>query len=649
MSLHNLRVATFLALAPLVMQACLFTDASNYNNAPDLSNNTTTDMGTPPADMDAPEDMGCTATPLVAEQVCQDAGIECGELEIMDECGVVYEVTCNCGHVDEQCNAEGMCICSKPKEPARTCATETETGACGQISYDSGCGIQDIQDCGNSCPGNLVCDEQLNTCEAPSATCDQAACIQADRECGSLPGCPGFECGACRSGFSCVQGTCTEDAPMCGSRDSGDVCGEVGDPNERCLSMYANCGTFQTFDCRTCPGSGCEVQTHCTEYVLTNPAKQTDGFGSQLLVGSNLLFVTAPKAGDTGKIYLYRLPFANQNAVPVDMLDGDDLGIGVDLAGSGIKLGFVNNKLIVAAPDHNIVSAVPILSTTMGPRFNRSNVVAVKIGASGDRLGASLGTLSSKNAVIIGAPGHKNSEDKETGLAYVCINAVNSWNCTTIDNPARTTNGFGDSVALMESNTMTTPVAIVGEPETAIASGQSGQINLFTLAPNSGVGWSRIATLDAPTGHINFGANLYHFNDLLYISAINEGSSANSYISEAKLNASDSKLIITEQKLIESGSSYLGEQIAGNTDVIVATGRAKSGREGAVYGYDHSSQTPLELHPWLESNTSNTALSFGTSVAVTENAIIIGAPEHEVDGDDIGGLFFLPIPETSNF
>ena len=68
-----------------------------------------------------------------------------------------------------------------------------------------------------------------------------------------------------------------------------------------------------------------------------------------------------------------------------------------------------------------------------------------------------------------------------------------------------------------------------------------------------------------------------------------------------------------------------------------------------MYGYAHSSQTPLELHPWLESNTSNTALSFGTSVAVTENAIIIGAPEHEVDGDDIGGLFFLPIPETSNF
>ncbi len=648
MSLHKIRVAALLISAPLVMQACLFADAGDYNNAPDLSNNATADMGTQPSDMSS--DMGCQADPLDAARACEDAGFQCGDIEITDTCGVKRTTSCGeCPNSGEQCNAEQQCECTEQLDPPRACVTETEVGACGNYRYNKGCGEEGVQECSTECPGNLVCDEENNTCGAPPMTCDQAACQAADRACGPLPGCTDFECGVCASGSSCEQGRCVEDAPMCGSREYAEVCGDSGDANERCLSMYARCGTYQSFACRACPGSGCEVQTHCTEFVLPNPTGKVDGFGSQVLVGENLLFVSAPKAGTTGQIYLYRLPFDTHGVAPADTLEGSDLGVGVDLTGSGLKLGFVSNKLVVATPDHNIVSAIPIVNTNMGPRFNRTNVVAVKIGASGDRLGASLGTLPSKNAVIIGAPGYKNSENKETGIAYACVNTVSRWDCTTIDNPARTTNGFGDSVALLESSTMTTPLAVVGEPETAIGAGQSGQVNLFALNPLNEAGWTRLATLEAPTGHINFGANLHSSNGKLYISALNEGSNANSYISEAALDSTQSKLVINEEKLIESGGSYLGEQIAGSSDALVATGRAKSGKEGSAFGFVFSSQTMIELHPSLETMDSSTATSFGASVAMTDKGIIIGAPDHAVSGESVGGVFFLPIPETSDF
>ena len=659
-ALATLALALTLACTP----ACLFTDAQNSDNN---TNNTPSDMSggnnTSSADMgmtteDMPEDMACQPTPIDPGAACAQAGIECGEIMIDDGCGNMEEFTCTCGHPEQTCSGEGMCVCTESNPPPVTCANEDRGGACGEFLYDAGCGVMELQECGTTCPEGLVCDEENKTCVTDTPNeCGENACDIADRECGTLPACPGIDCGVCGADATCnSEGQCVEDAPTCGSRAQDDVCGLRGEPNSRCLSMYAPCPSYEHFACGTCAGGGCSIQTHCTELVLANPANAEDGFGTHVLLSENVLFVSAPRAGD-GKIYLYQL--SASGATKTDELDASMLGAGIDFSDPDMSLAISDRYLFIALPSIDYVVSIRVSQSGTTPKFERTTARQVQTGIIGPtgatiRFGASMATLdtTTHKQLIIGAPGYV--QDKVRGAAFVCdapgINSV-IWTCgSRIDNPLgdERYTGFGEGVALAGFTTQET-IAFIGAPNNTFnGSTPTGSVWAFQKA-RTGNTWSAGPQLNAPTGHLGFGEGLYWSPGTLYIASVANASNSTSYISRASMTFADLSLTFQEEKEIQNQDVLLGEHFAGNGTVIIASGAAKEQKEGAAFLYDSDKKKSMELHPSVDDVTSGTTTSFGANVGINAGIVVIGAPDYEINGDAVGEVFIMEIPDPSAF
>src|SRR5262245_58624713 len=188
-----------------------------------------------------------------------------------------------------------------------------------------------------------------------------------------------------------------------------------------------------------------------------------------------------------------------------------------------------------------------------------------------------------------------------------------------IDSEGATSDSFGNSVAI-SGNT-----AVAGAPfdDTDAGVMQVGAVFVFT---RSGTTWRQQAELTASDGEANdfFGSSVAIDGDTLVAGAPGaDGFKGAAYV----FTRSDTDW--TEQQILAisdgAAEDQFGISVAIDADTLVAGAPGADGRKGAAYVFMRS-EADFPLQQKLTATNSEPIGSFGSSVAIDGNTVVVGAP-----------------------
>lgn len=275
---------------PDMMRPDMTTDMStpdvNDMGVPDSGVDMTYDMTTP--DMEG--DMPCI--PLTQQDLCEVRGLNCGGLDVTDNCGETRPIDCGECPAPETCGggAPGIannCGCT-PESNEEFCARNGKD--CGTFIGTDNCGIARTANCG-PCSGGTVCGQSApNVCGCP---CNIGGTCYAD---GAVN--PSNECQACRPAISTTSwsnrasGTSCDDGNPCTLNDTCDSSGlcvsgapRICPQSEQCQTGVCNVSTGQCGVQNDPNGSPCNDGNACT---------QSDSCQNGACVGANEVLCSDP-------------------------------------------------------------------------------------------------------------------------------------------------------------------------------------------------------------------------------------------------------------------------------------------------------------------------------------------------------------------
>lgn len=231
-------------------------DASNSANGDaDIPNDASRDAGTGDA---GTGDVGPDACTLVSEaELCDEAGANCGSIDVRDNCGDERTIECGTCTSPETCGGSGtdnVCGCEGSDDAALCSAEGAE---CGTIDVvDPACGGERAVICGTctspeTCGGggtDNVCgcvETEAEVCARIGSNCGD---VEVTDRCGQART---VNCGTCTDPESCGGGGV---ANSCGC-DSATICAQV---SQQCgmLDTSSRCSNLNMVDCGGCGASG---------------------------------------------------------------------------------------------------------------------------------------------------------------------------------------------------------------------------------------------------------------------------------------------------------------------------------------------------------------------------------------------------------
>ena len=293
----------------------------------------------------------------------------------------------------------------------------------------------------------------------------------------------------------------------------------------------------------------------------------------------------------------------------------------------GQSIEAVGNKIVVGNPDSNLAGPntgtvfvyserlVNLLTTIPNPEKN-----------TGSNFGTALAELDRKR-VVIGAPGVNlqtsstlNTSVGSTGAVFI-FNVDTGQQILKISNPSNA-NGerFGATIDVSKNQKI-----IVGAPQTLLSPGlDSGAVYIFDFNGNL------LQSFSAPDPQPGdeFGAVVLGYEDDVLISNP-AGNTEKAQTGIVYLyDANSGQLIEKFQQINPQSFSRFGESMSTDGDIVLIGAPQTNGdfpQEGAVYLYDGNS-----------GNLINTIMNpdpvpfgkFGSSVKLTENYIVVGAPSN---------------------
>jgi len=197
--------------------------------------------------------------------------------------------------------------------------------------------------------------------------------------------------------------------------------------------------------------------------------------------------------------------------------------------------------------------------------------------------------------------------------------------------------GFGISIAIEGD------VALVGASHQDFGVLQ-GAGAVFVFENHSGI-WaeSQILTASDLQAHVGFGASVSISGDTAVISAPWDKLGTNYYQGAAYVFRREGGLWIEQQKLTASAAEaenvWFGRDVAvDGTTVVVGVSSAPPG--GAAVVFDQAAGVWTQTCE-LTSSDGQENTSFGWSVAISGDSIIIGAPSYDIGYDDSSGAIYM--------
>lgn len=238
LTLPRLSLPMFMAIVMLTTAGCIFAvDTTQLDASVDEDIDVSNDVGSDAHDAtDAPE---CIASS--ESELCAQYELECGEYEVLDECGTTRSIDCGGCTLHDTC-ISGICIC-QPQDRDEFCR-----------SNQAQCGIvEGVDRCGNE--RRIFCGECIDGEVCPRAPAGAAQLCEAEDVC--TPACSEFE--------SCIdqQCVCTSptDTELCeehiAEQPDAQACGE--------LTLTDRCGEERAVDCGSCAddGEACSATNVC--------------------------------------------------------------------------------------------------------------------------------------------------------------------------------------------------------------------------------------------------------------------------------------------------------------------------------------------------------------------------------------------------
>jgi FG-GAP repeat len=326
-------------------------------------------------------------------------------------------------------------------------------------------------------------------------------------------------------------------------------------------------------------------------------------------------------------------------------------GAAKDTFGSSVAID--GDTALIGAPSHqvsdNAAQGAAYVFVRSGNSWTQQGaVLTAPDGAANDTFGSSVAVDG--DTALVGAPSHQVGSNAYQGAAYVFVRSGSTWNqqggaLTALDGAANDI--FGSSVAI-DGDT-----ALMGAPSHQVgAKALQGAAYVFV---RSGGAWSqRGGALTASGGAANdsFGSSVALDGDMALIGAPYHTVGSNAYQGAAYV-------------FIRSGSAWSQQGGALTTttsrdgfgfSVALAGNRALVGSpldfvgkniQGSAYLFVHSGSTWIQQGGALATANDGVHDYFGSTVALSGDAALIGAPYHRVGSNaDQGGVYVYQLPST---
>jgi drug/metabolite transporter superfamily protein YnfA len=333
-----------------------------------------------------------------------------------------------------------------------------------------------------------------------------------------------------------------------------------------------------------------------------------DAFGySTALAGTTVLAGAPGRVAGTGAVYAYTRNSGGLTAQTLITAANGQIGDGF-----GTALAFDGTTLVVGAPYASNGAGAVYLYTYKSGAWKPQTELTASDGQNGDLFGNVVALSGS--SIVIGAPGRNNG----TGAAYVFTLNGASWSqqAELIAGDGESGDGFGSSVGLSGSN------LVVGAPYANTATVVNpGLAYLYTLSAGQ---WTQVTELTSTNGAFGdqFGFAVAISGGLIAVGAPNTNGGAGAiypYTQTANGWKPQSELTGLGSDALFGGALAL----SGNTLVVGAYGRDFF--TGQVYALTLNNGV-WSLSTALTAQDGQQLGYFGTSVALSNGSIAIGAP-----------------------
>ena len=379
--------------------------------------------------------------------------------------------------------------------------------------------------------------------------------------------------------------------------------------------------------------------------LLAGDAEATDYYGWSVSISGDYAIIGAYEedAGATGAGAAYIFKHTGTSWVQEAKLQASDAEASDRF---GYSVAISGDYAIVGASGED-TGGVNVGAAYIFKRTGTSWVQEAKIQASDREVADFFGTSVSISGdyVIVGADG-VNIGAISVGAAYIFKRTGTSWIQEAKIQASDAENGdfFGTSVSI------TGDYVIVGAPYKDTGGQDAGAAYIFKRTGTNWTEEAKIQASDAEDGDF-FGKSVSILDDYVIVGAeLEDTRAANAgavyifkrtgvnWIQEAKIQASDA----------ENGDNFGSSvSISGDYIIIGAYGEDTGGNNaGAAYLFKHTGTNWTQEAKIQASDTENGDI-FGSSVSISGNSIIVGAPYEDTGGSQAGAAYLFNILSTS--
>jgi uncharacterized repeat protein (TIGR01451 family) len=370
-----------------------------------------------------------------------------------------------------------------------------------------------------------------------------------------------------------------------------------------------------------------------------------DHFGAAVDIDGDTAVVGAPDreillSTDAGRAYVFNRSGTSWSQV-TDLVAGDP-GI-FDHFGSAVSVA--GSRILVGSPDDDHTGGTDAGSSYLflgsGSSWNQAAKLTAGDADAGDRFGAAV-AVSASDGALIGAPeDNLGMLDIDAGSAYFFKPVTTVWteDQKIVHAETAISDLFGSAVALDGA------VAFVGAPMDDVRTiDNTGSAHLFH---HDGLVWNHETGV---VGEWGFGLFDQHFGRAIAVdtTTLVVGVPESEWRSAQVFNRDGDEWVL-EQELLSAQGSVLDDHfgyavdVSADTVVVGAPWGAAMGHDfaGRVYVYVRTSTiTGLvwELQQLLEASDAAPQSTFGSSVAVEGDTLVVGAPGRDANE---GGVYFF--------
>jgi len=374
-----------------------------------------------------------------------------------------------------------------------------------------------------------------------------------------------------------------------------------------------------------------EAWTQQAELTASDRSAQ-DYFGTSVSISGDTIAVGADRDDtsatvDHGSAYVFRWDgtswLERTKITAADGASNDRFGNSVVLVGNTLAIGARNDDV-----GANVDQGSVYLFTGEDASWTQQAKLTASDGAAGRFFGHSI--AADTDSLLIGAF-HEPSGTTETGAAYVFVRNDSTWIEQRKFVSAVAGNQFGSAVALSGAN------AFAGAPLEQIGQ-NTRQGAAYAFRRSSGAGWIQQAMVTPDDG-----ATLRQFGDRIAISGdtaivgcsiapvagVEQAGVAYIFVRRGTVWSQQAKLTASDFGLHDQFGASVA--IDGNTVVVGASHDAigESYVQGSAYVFVRSNDTWTQQAK-LVANDGARYDNFGTSVAIDDDTIVVGAPQHDI-------------------